>query len=70
MPKVDPETGEPISDDPEGPDETRGGKSVGDPDLADATPTGGRSAPWQPSGQDAGKRQSNSLPGDEPSDKQ
>jgi hypothetical protein len=28
MPKVDPETGEPMSDDPEGPEETAGGKSI------------------------------------------
>jgi len=27
MPKVDPETGEPMSDDPEGPDEAAGGET-------------------------------------------
>jgi DNA helicase-2/ATP-dependent DNA helicase PcrA len=42
MPKVDPQTGEPMSDAPEQEDpELRGGKSLGDPDLADATSTGG-----------------------------
>jgi len=28
MPKVDPETGEPMSDDPEGPEDLAGGESV------------------------------------------
>ncbi len=28
MPKVDPETGEPMSDDPSGPEELRGGKGA------------------------------------------
>lgn len=40
MPKVDPQTGEPMSDAPEGPSETRGGKQLGDPDLEGATETG------------------------------
>jgi hypothetical protein len=31
MPKVDPESGEPMSDDPEGPEETAGGKVNIDP---------------------------------------
>lgn len=70
MPKVDPDTGQPLSDDPDGPDELRGGKKIGDPDLADATPTGGSRGPGQPSGQSAGARRSNELPGDAPSAKQ
>ncbi len=39
MPKVDAETGEPMSDAPEGADETRGGMERGDPGLAGATET-------------------------------
>lgn len=40
MPKVDPTTGEPMSDDPDGPDALRGGKERGDPALEGATETG------------------------------
>jgi hypothetical protein len=40
MPKVNPETGEPMSDAPEGSDETRGGMERGDPGLEGATETG------------------------------
>jgi hypothetical protein len=40
MPKVDPETGEPMSDAPETADATRGGKERGDPALEGATETG------------------------------
>lgn len=40
MPKVDPSTGEPMSDAPEGPDALRGGKERGDPALEGATETG------------------------------
>jgi hypothetical protein len=40
MPKVNPETGEPMSDAPDGPLETRGGMEAGDPGLAGATETG------------------------------
>ena len=47
MPKVDPETGEPMSDAPEESAEVRGGKEEGDPALADATETGG-SGPGHP----------------------
>ena len=41
MPKVDPESGEPMSDDPEGPEDLAGGESVDPreqrrPDEADA----------------------------------
>ena len=41
MPKVDPASGEPTSDAPEGPPETRGGMKPGDPGLEGATETGG-----------------------------
>jgi len=40
MPKVDPTSGEPMSDAPEGDDVTRGGKERGDPALEGATETG------------------------------
>ncbi len=40
MPKVD-ANGNPITDDPEGPDALRGGKVLGDPDLDDASANGG-----------------------------
>lgn len=40
MPKVDPSTGEPMSDAPDGPDDQRGGKGIGDPSLAGSTPSG------------------------------
>jgi hypothetical protein len=40
MPKVNPETGEPMSDAPEGDDVTRGGKERGDPALEGATESG------------------------------
>lgn len=43
MPKVDPTTHEPLTDDPDGPDNQRGGKLIGDPDLDNATVTGGSS---------------------------
>ena len=42
MPKVDPETGEPMSDEPEqARDSARGGKVEGDPALKGASETGG-----------------------------
>jgi len=61
MPKVDPQSGEPMSDDPGGSDEYRGGKTPGDPALEKATETGGSSPsrPWQrggASGQSSGER--------------
>lgn len=43
MPKVDPNTHEPMTDDPEVEDpEQRGGKREGDPGMEDAKPTGAR----------------------------
>jgi hypothetical protein len=40
MPKVNPETGEPMSDAPDGPPDTRGGMEAGDPGLDGATEVG------------------------------
>lgn len=43
MPKVDPDTHEPMTDDPSVEDpEQRGGKKEGDAGMEDAKPTGGR----------------------------
>ncbi|HVM06749.1 MAG TPA: hypothetical protein VM242_16450 [Acidimicrobiales bacterium] len=43
MPKVDPETHEPMTDDPAAADpEARGGKREGDEGMEGAKPTGGR----------------------------
>lgn len=43
MPKVDPDTKQPITDDPEIDDpEQRGGKAEGDEGMEGAKPTGGR----------------------------
>jgi len=50
MPKVDPETHEPVSDDPDGPLDERGGKQAGDPGMEGATETGGTSVLNRPSG--------------------
>ena len=42
MPKVDPQTGEPLSDDPaQADDDLRGSKVEGDPGLKGASETGG-----------------------------
>ncbi len=41
MPKVDPQSGEPMPDAPEQDDATRGGKVEGDPALEGASQTGG-----------------------------
>ena len=41
MPKVDPQTGEPMPDAPGQDDDTRGGKVEGDPALEGASETGG-----------------------------
>ena len=40
MPKVDPESGEPMSDAPDGPLDQRGGMEAGDPGLEGATESG------------------------------
>ncbi len=44
MPKVNPETGEPMSDAPDGPTDLAGGKERGDPGMEDASETGGSGA--------------------------
>lgn len=64
MPAVNPETHQPISDDPSGSDDTRGGKTIGDPALADATEQGrsGKKAPSVAAVSDGGK-----LPGEKAS---
>lgn len=62
MPKVNPESGEPMSDAPEGSDETRGGMERGDPGLEGATETGGTSVLNRPSGDDD-DASSTELPG-------
>ncbi len=41
MPKVDPQTGEPMPDEPSQDEETRGGRVEGDPGLGGASETGG-----------------------------
>ena len=41
MPKVDPESKEPVSDEPSASDDERGGKKEGDPGLKGASETGG-----------------------------
>ena len=40
MPKVNPDTHEPMSDQVDGPDDQRGGKKLGDPALAGASEQG------------------------------
>jgi len=40
MPKVDPDTHEPISDAPDGPPDLAGGKMAGDPGMENATENG------------------------------
>lgn len=69
MPKVNPETGEPMSDDPDQPsDELRGGKKVGDPDLDDASPTGGSPSVFHKGANDPGSMRGK-LPGEKPANK-
>jgi hypothetical protein len=62
MPKVDAETGEPMSDAPEGADATRGGMERGDPGLEGATETGG-TGPGHPETGDEMDDPSTELPG-------
>jgi len=64
MPKVDPESHEPMSDAPDGPDALRGGMQAGDPALEGATETGGTAAAGGPD-----DTSSTHLPAEEPSDK-
>ena len=65
MPKVDPETGEPMSDAPEGEDATRGGKELGDPALEGATSTGRDHLGTSAAGDDADDSSSTQLKGQE-----
>jgi hypothetical protein len=53
MPKVDPTTGEPMSDAPEESDELRGGKERGDPALEGATETGRSGISYSDTGSEA-----------------
>lgn len=69
MPKVDPETGEPMSDAPEGPDATRGGMERGDPGLEDATETGGSGPAHSKTGDEPDSSSSTQLSGGQGSDK-
>lgn len=61
MPKVDPDTHEPLTDAPDGPADQRGGTRIGDPDLDDATVTGGHSTRGDQIDDDS------RLPGEKPS---
>jgi hypothetical protein len=47
MPKVDDNTGEPLSDAPEQPADLRGGKTEDDPDLPEGSNPTGSDAPTQ-----------------------
>ena len=65
MPKVDPASGEPLSDAPDGPAETRGGKELGDPALQGATETGRSGAGYTDTGSKADDNNtSRELPGE------
>lgn len=66
MPKVDPTTYEPQSDSPDGSDDTRGGRKIGDPTLDQATETGGKTGT---SSESTGAKRSTDerLPGERPS---
>lgn len=63
MPKVDPTTHQPESDTPDGPDDERGGRIFGDPDLDDASVNGGTAAPAGELGDESAL-----LPGEKPSE--
>lgn len=45
MPRVDPHTHQPISDEPDGEDQDRGGRLPDDPNLSDASENGGTAKP-------------------------
>ncbi|HEX3620778.1 MAG TPA: hypothetical protein VHT97_00525 [Acidimicrobiales bacterium] len=45
MPEIDPRTHRPLSDAPGGPDDQRGGREPGDPNLTDASENGGTAKP-------------------------
>lgn len=67
MPKVDPSSGQPMSDAPESSDELRGGKKVGDPALDDASATG--SGEGKSGAEYAGSTESDFLVGEQGSQK-
>lgn len=64
MPKVNPETEEPMTDAPDGPDDLRGGRGPDDPDLVDASENGGTA---KPAGKELGDTWS-VLPGEKPAE--
>ena len=63
MPKVDPETGEPMSDAPDAPADLRGGKELGDPALDGATETGRTGIGYSNTGDDDPSATDTQLPG-------
>jgi hypothetical protein len=65
MPKVDPESGEPMSDAPEGDDLTRGGKVRGDPALEGATSSGRQGLGYSGTGGEADDSSNTELQGQE-----
>jgi len=68
MPKVDPESHEPMPDAPDGPEELRGGMQAGDPGLEGATENGSGYRANQPAG-GPDDTSSTQLPAEKPSDK-
>jgi hypothetical protein len=62
MPKVNPETGEPMSDAPERSPDLAGGKQAGDPGMEGASSTGGASVGTPKPGPDDSS--SRELPGE------
>jgi hypothetical protein len=68
MPKVNPETGEPMSDAPEGPPDLAGGKEAGDPGMEGATETGGSGAGHPETGDEVDDTSDTNLPAEEGSD--
>lgn len=63
MPEVDPRTHQPLSDAPDGPDDQRGGRLPGDPNLSDASVDGGTAKP-----EDSNDRETTRLPGEKPTE--
>jgi hypothetical protein len=68
MPKVNEETGQPMSDAPDAPLDQRGGKEMGDPGMEGTTETGGTSTLNRPQG-GADDNTSTELPAEKPSGK-
>ncbi len=63
MPEVDPQTHQPLSDAPDGPDATRGGRLPGDEDLLDASVNGGTAK-----AEDDNDLTTERLPGEKPAE--